>query len=337
MTEEQNNFKKFVASMNRQLKQNSLADNRNQKESMEALFKLENKFRDVLISCKDGRDMYKDFIDFIVNDKGNILSARVYFRERQSTFSANISAVFQGGKWNHQELFKFSINYMFAKWVCDRYNGIKAKQLQILLQKIADLRRIICENNLPLAINRAKIFWSKTQHSNLEYMDIIQNASEGLITAIDKYCGPYRTVFRSVIIGRMTLNILTDHNATLIKFSPRDRRILYRANNARIKEKLTEIEDVLRYVNESFQDVTREKLEAILSGASEAIRTGKQDEDSDDDAPALMDNMPSLAQNQEITLSIDDFIQKAKPIIAELPIMQMKVLRLKMGLGYAED
>jgi DNA-directed RNA polymerase specialized sigma subunit len=337
MTEEHDLFKSFVSQMNVELEKNAAADGRNQKESMEALFKLENKFRDVLISTADGRDVYKTFVDYIVKEKGNILSARVYFRERQSTFSANISTIFQNGKY--QGLFTFSINYMFAKWVCDRYKGAKAKQLQVLLQKIADLRRILCENNLPLAINRAKIFWSKTQHSNLEYMDIIQNASEGLITAIDKYSGPYRTVFRSVIIGRMTLNILTDHNATLIKFSPRDRRILYRANNARIKKKAVEIEDILSYVQESFPDVTRNKLESIITAASETLRSNSADEDGEETESALafIEHMPSHDKDAEVTLAVDDFIAKAKPIIDRMPLIQMKLIKLKMGLNYDEN
>ena len=333
---ERNHFKNFVSQMNNVLEENAGKDSRNQKESLEALFKLENKFKEVLISTADGREMYKHFIDFIIKEKGNILSARVYFRERQSTFSSNISNIFQTGKY--QGLFAFSINFMFVKWVCDRYKGSKSKQLLALFLKITDLRKILCENNLPLAINRAKIFWAKTPHSNLEYMDIIQNASEGLITAIDKFVPPYRSVFRSVAIGRMTLNILTDHNSTLIKFSPRDRRILYRANNARIKGKFTEIDDILTYVNESFTDVTREKLESILSAASEAVRTSKSDDDdSEEDALNLLDNMPSIEKNQETTLAVDDFITKAIPYMKEMPVLEMKILRMRFGLNYEDN
>ncbi|NIP30507.1 MAG: hypothetical protein GTN59_08105, partial [Candidatus Dadabacteria bacterium] len=99
-------------------------------------------------------------------------------------------------------------------------------------------------------------------------MDFIQNANEGLMNAIDKFVPPYKTVFRSVAIGRMTLNMHTDHNATMVKFSPTEKRILYRANNAKVKAKLTDQGDILNYVKESFNSVTPEKLRDILSAAT---------------------------------------------------------------------
>ena len=324
-----NNFKKFCQEMNQALDRNEDDDGRNQKQLLEELFDLEVKFRDTLISTPDGSEVYRKFVDFILNDKGNILSARVYFRERQDTFSSQISSAFQNNK--HTQLFKYNINYPFAKWAFDRYKGSRHDELLILLNEIIRIRKVLCENNLPLAINRAKIFWSKVPASNLEYMDIIQNASEGLINAIDKFVPPYKTVFKSVAIGRMSLNILTDHNATLVKFSPRDRRILYRANNARAKGKLTDINAILAYVNESFPGVSVEKLEAILNSASGAIRTVVNDE-NEDEQESILNSIASLIPDAEDDLINNDFSTKISKHLNDLPILERKIIKLRMGL-----
>jgi DNA-directed RNA polymerase specialized sigma subunit len=327
MGDYKNNFKIFVEEMNQVLDSNEVEDGRNQKQLLEELFKLETEFRDILVASPEGPHIYRKFIDFIITEKGNILSARVYFRERQDTFSSNISSAFQNNR--HSQLFKFGINYLFAKWVCDRY--VMSKKLRDLLKEIIRVRKTLCENNLPLAINRAKIFWSKVPASNLEYMDIIQNAAEGLINAIDKFVPPYKTVFKSVAIGRMSLNILTDHNATLVKFSPRDRRILYRANNARTKAKLTDMNDILAYVNESFHNITREKLEAILNSASGAVRTIVNDE-NEDEQESVLNSIATPDQDAEIDLINQDFSKKISTFLCQLPIIERKIIKLRMSL-----
>lgn len=324
-----NTFKLFCASMNEALDRNDEEDGRNQKQLLEELFQLETKFRDTLISTQEGSEVYKKFVEFILNDKGNILSARVYFRERQDTFSSNISSAFQNNK--PTQLFKFAINYPFAKWAFDRYKGPKSSQLQSTLYEIIRVRKVLCENNLPLAINRAKIFWSKVPASNLEYMDIIQNASEGLINAIDKFVPPYKTVFKSVAIGRMSLNILTDHNATLVKFSPRDRRILYRANNARTKGKLSDMNDILAYVNQSFQNVTLEKLESILNSAAGAIRTVINNE-NEDEQESVLNSIATTDPDAELELINSDFSKKITEFMNDLPLLERKIVKMRLSL-----
>jgi len=327
MEKEQDLFKTFIKSMNEILAENHKCDGRNQQELLEDLFKLENHFRDTLISTVEGKKVYKEFVKFIVEEKGNILSARIYFRERQSVFSDKISDCFKNDK--HYLLYKFHINFHFAKWVCNLYRGPKKKSLMHTLNKIIQLRKILCENNIPLAINRAKIFWSKTPNSHLDYLDFIQNAGEGLINAIDKFVPPYKTVFRSVAIGRMTLNMLEDHNTTMVKFSPTERRILYRANNARVKEKLSKEGEVLEYVRESFKNVSPEKLRNILSSASNLSYIDKPLEGTE---VSIADTMSDDNPGAEESLLFKELMIKVDNAIANIPVIQMKIIKMKFGV-----
>lgn len=320
-------FKNFIKTMNDVLMENTEVDGRNQQSLLEDLFTLETEFRQSLISLPDGKEIYDKFILFITEDKGNILSARAYFRERQSVFSDKISRCFKEKRAD--DLFEFHINYHFIKWVCGTYKGNGKKSLNDIFTKVIDIRKVLCENNIPLAINRAKIFWSRIPNSHLEYMDFIQNASEGLMNAIDKFVPPYKTVFRSVAIGRMTLNMLTDHNATTVKFSPTERRILYRANNARVKAKLINPAEVLSYVNESFSKVTADRLQEILSAAGELISMNVQ---NDDNEGTMQDIFVSNIPDPERFLIDKDMALKINNAISNISIIRAKIIRLKFSL-----
>ena len=312
--------------MDTMLRHNEDVDDRTQGQLLNDLFALEHRFKTVLLSSPSGAVVYQKFMDFILNEKGNILTTRVYFRERQKTFSKKISVAFH--KKNPSSLHKFKINYLFAKWACQHYKGPNKRTLNNLLKKIGELRKIICENNLPLAINRSKIFWSKVPESHLDYMDLIQTASEGLMNAIDKFVPPYRTVFRAVAIGRMTLNMITDNNSTLLKFSPKERRILYRANNAKNKRKLFKDEEIVNYVSESFDGVTNQSLHKLIAAASRS--TASIDEKRGDALP-LIDKI-SGDVSLEDTIVLNDFTTKFRYAITKLPLMMHKVIRLKFGV-----
>lgn len=230
MADNRNLFKQFVNEMNCVLQLNDEDSGKGQSALFSELFSYERKFREVLLSTSYGKDIYKRFMFYISRDKDSILQVMPYFRERQETFSKKISKSFENG--NHQALHKFRINFLFASWVLENWepsanDRVTYRKQHEKLLKIFDemkrIRRLLCENSLPLAINRSKIFWSKVPESHLEYMDLIQNSAEGLMVAIDKFTPPYKTVFRSTAIGRMTLNMMTDYNATLVKLPPREK------------------------------------------------------------------------------------------------------------------
>lgn len=203
-----------------------------QRRQVNLLFKLEKQFRKSLAAHPWGPACYKAFIDFIVDDKRNILAARPYFRERQAHFAKKISPAIK--ERDHDKLTKFNINYPFIAFVLAKkdWNSKAGAKIYALAQEIKSVRQGLIDLNIPLAINRAKLFWSRTPKSHLSYMDLIQIGSEGLINAIDKYVPPYTTVFRAVAIGRMTGNFIEEYSSPMLHFYPSDKKIIYRANKA---------------------------------------------------------------------------------------------------------
>ena len=223
---------------------------------------------------------------------------------------------------------EFNINHNFIKWVIDRYEGPKKRYLIYNYCKVVEIRKILCENNLPLAINRAKVFWSKFSESPVEYMDMVQASAEGLLNAIDKYVLPYKEVFKSVMVGRMMLNMSTDHNDTLLKMSTNDKRILYRANTARKKSIEIEETEVLDYVKEKFDNVTPKKLHEITSAA---INNVSLDQKTSDQKMTIGESTPSFHPTPEDIVIDIDIHQTFVNAVEELPTTQMKVIKLRLG------
>lgn len=316
-------FKKFIQEMNGIFESEDFAnyiEGRNQKNLLDDLFDLERQFKVTLQSSPEGRAVYSLFMDYILNEKRNILSTRIFFREKQETFSKKIAPAFH--KVKPHLLYKFKINYQFAKWVIERYKGPRSKKLRLLYKKIIELRKALCEQNLPLAINRAKIFWSKSPSFHIEYMDLVQSSAEGLMSAIDKFVPPYRTVFRSVAISRMTLNMTEDNSATIVRLSPRERRILYRVNKAKADKKIKTETEVLDFVRESFGNVTLGNLSKIVLAASHSYKV-----DEGEFMASLSEdiNAEKLTEKQEL-------VEKIKTFFEGLPQVERKILHLKYGL-----
>ncbi|MBA3351317.1 MAG: hypothetical protein H0U23_02620, partial [Blastocatellia bacterium] len=186
-----------------------------QKVQLETLLGLEADFRRELIEHRSGPDVYKDFIVYICNERRNILAARPFFRERQGTFTSEISKHLKQGMF--LSLYKFNFNIQFVNFVIRRQKWTSKRlgvRLNDLADKIAKIRTEIVEMNMPLAISRARVFWSRTPKSHLTLMDLVQIAAEGLMSGIDKYVPEGDIVsrrFRSVAIGRMTGNFIEEY------------------------------------------------------------------------------------------------------------------------------
>lgn len=317
-------FRKFVIEMDSLIKENIAIDAKSQRQALNELFKVEREFKKILLSTKHGELAYSKFMEFILEDKSNMLTSRVYFREKQETFSSKMFKAFH--KNEPKRLYKFRINYLFASWIMKVYKGPHRKKLNKLLEKMAEIRRSLCENNLPLAINRAKLFWKRVPESHLEYMDLIQTASEGLINAIDKFVPPYKTVFRSVAIGRMTLNMSTDYSSTTVKLPPKERRILYRATMAKRKNDSVSSEEVAKYVNESFKGVTESDIRDIEAAASQVINIDDKEEGSFSMSETLADPSNSFEQIEAKELKV-----KLMKLLSSLKALELKVVLLKNG------
>lgn len=319
-------FDMFAREMNYVLG-NSLVTYNDQEELLKKLFKAEREFKAELLRTKRGRDVYVQFMNYILNERNNILAARIYFRERQNTFSRRIAKTFYREK--PHGLARFRINYWFAYWTVQ--HSRPNKKLLSTFDEIKDLRRQLCETNMPLAINRAKIFWSKVPESKLEYMDLIQACSEGLMNAIDKFVPPYREVFRSTAIGRMLSNMIDDYNSTIIKFSPKERRIIYRAKNAKNKQKIESPDVVVRYVNESFKGVTNSHLEKLISAATTPVSLNETTNET-------LEIINTFASSDDIERDAikRELDAKLESALSGLNTLERKAILLQYGMMFLE-
>lgn len=318
-------FRQFVGEMDEILQAREINNSKTQKAALYKLIKVEKDFRTLLVATPSGRKVYEKFLDFITEDKSNMLSARVYFRERQNTFSSRIFKAFH--KKSPKSLFRFRINYLFASWALKNYEGMHKPKLNELLETMAVIRKELCEANLPLAINRAKIFWARTPKSHLEYMDLIQTSSEGLISAIDKFVPPYRTVFRSVAIGRMNLNMSTDYSETIVKLPPKDKRILYRANNAKKNKDIKTNEDLVKFVNESFSGVSSRDLQQIEAAANQLVNIDEKMPDSF----SYSEKIASDVSVEEDVINNDLMVKVIVGIKHDLSVLEKKIILLLYG------
>jgi len=93
----------------------------------------------------------------------------------------------------------------------ERVDFGKDSELLKIYGKILELRQELVLMNLPLVISRARIFYSRTPKSHLSFMDFIQIGVAGLLAGIDKYCGEYSRVWRSVVIGRIVGDYISSY------------------------------------------------------------------------------------------------------------------------------
>jgi hypothetical protein len=202
-------FKRFTVWLEREIAKYGVTDGDyydRQKAQFDKLVALETEFRKTLIEHSKGAATYRAFINLICEEKRNILSARPYFRERQSMFTKYIAKALK--KRNEKSLYRFRFNYQFVLFVVNSRKWGARSPITRLAEEIKQIRTEIVEMNMPLAISRARIFWSRTPKSHLTLMDLIQISSEGLMSGIDKFVPPFNRVFRSVAIGRMTGNFI---------------------------------------------------------------------------------------------------------------------------------
>lgn len=238
---------------------------RHQRDQIRELVALETQFRKTLIAHQYGPKTYKAFVDMICVEKGNILSARPYFRERQEVFTEFISTALK--KSSGPGLYKYRMNWTFISWVLGYRNWKKASGLPELANKIFKVRKDLLEQNLPLAISQARAFYAATPRSHLTFMDVVQIQCQGLLLAIDKFCPPnekdltedqsldaFRS-FRAVAIGIMRRDRVNDYSQTLVHYYPRDRQKIYWANKM-----------LRRFVDQVDHEIIAEEINKQVTG-----------------------------------------------------------------------
>lgn len=340
VTNDDEHFRMFAGVLQRAIAACEPDENRQeqQKRQLEQLIELEKRFREALLAGRFGEIMYRRFIDFICDERKQILDARPYFRERKTTFTKDISPALKAR--DPVALAKFAINFEFISFVMAQRKWGPRSPLTKTFSKIMAQRQEIVVMNMPLAINRARVFFSRTPLSHLTYMDLVSIAAKGLINGMDKYSTAGEVVpkeFRSTAMGRMGGDFIERYSETLIHFYPTDRRKLYRANKA----------------------VGRGGAEGVdFESVAEKVNTGAKDSDHETNATEIADIMAasscvsadsSVSETEEahpVSRSIDSFAapEEARPdvqveaselearmlgALAALTVWERKILRLK--------
>lgn len=328
-------FAAFAQDVAKGIEQNKDDDSGlSQKERFEELVTAERLFHEILLSYRIHREIYKRFIQLIRVINNNILSSRPFFRESSETFSSKITPALKAR--DPDALKSFSVNFHFIKFCKDNWIGIWPKKLEVLYKRIEKARTILIKANLPLAINRAKLFYRKTPKGHVSFTDMIQMAAIGLSQGIDKYTGSYKANFVGVCIGRITGGLIDMYSETSIHFYPADRRILYRANSIRGRQGITDVIELTKAVNDSFtQDLkdgktapkqtTVSELSYLLSAASLV----SADSNDGEEGFGVYNFTPDESENAEELLGKKQELSRMARLAKKLPIINQKVLRLK--------
>lgn len=333
-------------------------DGSTQKDQVEELLDAERKFKDTILKYRQSTIIYKKFLQLVCIENKDILSARPYFRETAVTFSKKItpaiklavngidpklgivSANSDSVKSGIESLKKFDINYQFIKFVRDSWLGPFPKRAEQLFQRVHKARETLIENNMPLAINRARLFYRKTPKSHLTLMDMIGICSTGLVSGIDKYCGAYSKVFVSVCIGRMVGNLIDKYSETMLHFYPSDRRVLYKAHTIRGRKGIDDIHDLTNAVNESFKDdekegksvpkkeVTVSELSYLMSAAS-TVSADATTKTEDGETFGVYSYTADMTKDIEAEYIQQETTAQMLVLAAKLPLLHRKVLKLK--------
>jgi DNA-directed RNA polymerase specialized sigma subunit len=308
-----------------------------QKKQVETLMKLESQFKASILKYSQAREIYKKFILMIVVQNQNILSARPFFREKAGTFSKKITPAIRDA--NVEALQKFNVNFKFIMFVKEAWLGAMPKKSLALYNRIEIARRELIENNLPLAINEAKKFYNKVPNNHVTLMDLIAAAAEGLASGVDKWCGPYTKIFRSVCIGRMKGNMIDLYSETTIHFYPTEKRILYKANTIRFREGADTLAELAEAINKSFEEdekegkkgskarVTEGLLSNLLNAASTFSADSKPDS-AEGEEQSILDLAPDDS-NFEDDMIRNDALAKARQVAEGMDLVTRKILIMK--------
>lgn len=308
-----------------------------QRAQVEKLVGLEKEFRQTLIRHPWGPSVYRAFVKFICDEKRNILAARPYFRERQNVFTHKISKALK--KRQDKGLYRFHFNYEFVLFALEqknwRSNNIGGRIVS-LAEQIRDLRWELVEMNMPLAINRASIFWRRTPQSHMSYMDLVQTTAMGLMAGIDKFCLPYSAAFRHTVIGRMIGNLIESYSETLVHFYPDYKRKIYRAN--KIISKMGEVidwEKVAEFVNENMKPehcTTATEIQDLVAAASTVssdVPLSGEGEDEDGEALPLDTFQADESTHPDVRVESQEALDVMSKALPELPLIERKLLRLR--------
>lgn len=300
-----------------------------QKTQVERMMELEKNFKKNINSYKQSDKIYQKFLMYIKIERGNILTARPFFREDSKTFGTYISPAFKQD--DIQKIKNFNINYKFMKFVIENWRGnLPAKALKAWNEH-QYVRQKIIENSMPLAINEAMKFYKAVPKNHLTLMDMINASMSGLCIGVDKWVGPFRTVFRSVCIGRMKSNIMELYNQTSLHYYPSDKKIIYKANLLKSREKIENSEILLDAINGYLKDnddkrqLEMYELENLLNGSDmKSVET-----EIDEEGFSVYDTYFEEENIVESTLEKYDLLKNVLIQCKNLKMIERKIIKLK--------
>lgn len=327
-----------------------------QRSQLEQLFALEQQFRYALIHHRWGPGVYELFVKHICDVNGNILTARPYFRERQGVCIGPISAALEAR--NASALYRYNFNYQFVAFVLKARAWKPGSDVVKLARQIERVRSNIIEFNMPLAIAQARFFWSKAPAkapvTHLQYMDLVQIAADGLVSAVDKFVLPSNKKFRSekrlnemfrkfrpMMVQRMVGNFIESYSETMIHFYPKDKRKLYRANKYLVRlHGSVDYDRVAAAVNrdsngaevEEQSRTTASEINDLLNAASAVTVTTEtstvESEDGERENP--LDRCAAAEEwRPDVQYERNEVHSRLQEAIARLPMVSRKLLRLK--------
>ncbi len=346
-------FREFISKLEPVLAEHGTNTDELQKYQVTKLMTLERKFRTKLVRHKWGPEVYQAFIEHILNVKRNILMARPYFRERDTTFKAHISPVLK--EKDHLRLYRFDINFQFIEFALKQrpwYETARGRELEAIAAEVRDIRNDLAECNMPLAISQARMFLERNRKSHLRFMDMNQTCFVGLLEGIDKYVGPYHRRFRAVLIGRMLGNLIEANSETFVHFFPPDKRRIYRARKIigqMGSDGPVDLEEVCRRLNkmEKEDNAKREvapgkkeqkpeplttlgELVTLLAAAQVISSSALPANEDEESAPNVIDRYPADASARpDIVVEEAQARHSVKSAIALLPLVDQKLLRMR--------
>jgi DNA-directed RNA polymerase specialized sigma subunit len=318
-----------------------------QRKQIKRLVLLEKQFRLTLVKHGWGPGVYKDFVKHVVDDCRNVLSARPFFRERHEVFSAEISKALKNRR--EKQLYKFRINWTFVEWVMKSRKWRPGSEITKIAEEIAKARQELLEQNLPLAISQAGIFWRSTPKSHLSWMDIVQIQCQGLLLAIDKFVPPddkkmsdkqslarYR-IFRAVAIGIMRRDRVNAYSETLIHFYPKDKLKIYQANKLlrRTPEGGVNYEKMAETISNNLAEqkinTNAEEIQSLLAAAGTvSIDFQVTNSETQEEGDSMLDSIAADVETSvEEDLEHEQAVREMYKGIGELSLLEKKLLKLK--------
>ena len=304
-----------------------------QKNQVESLVSLEEQWKQTLIAHAWGPKVYRQFVEFIREEVGNILSARPYFRERQTHFVQFISPALRNK--DPEALYPHRINASFILWALKEMPWKPKSPVVTIADQIFKLRNELVEMNMPLAISRARIFGARAPKNHLSQMDLVQLAAEGLLVAIDKFVPPFSRVFRSVAIGRMVSYFIQAHSHSLIHFYPSDVRKIYRARKIMSSAGDIDGAELAERVNSGVdtaggrgRKTSPEELSQLLAGADVSSTFWYAIDEGEEALPGDRFSAPPESQ-PDVTYEEAEAYCAMYSAISKLTIFEQKLLRLR--------